>query len=261
MASAPPSIFSNARRFARRRRMLTRHADADAARFIEAHMVDDIVERLAFVRAEPAKALVIGEVGNALADHLSSGGAAVVQADTVSFLDRIVIDLEQPFPHSGFDLIAVLGVLDTVNDLPGALIHLHRALAPGGRIIASFPGAGSLPQLRAIMLEADGERPAARTHPLVDSRAGAQLLQRAGWSDPVVDSIELSVSYRSLSRLVSDLREQGLGNVLASPAPPLGIAGMARAKTAFASRADDASRVVETFAILTLSGKRSLAGT
>ena len=166
-----------------------------------------------------------------------------------------------PTPHQDLISSRSFGLLDTVNDLPGALIHLRHALAPGGRVIASFPGAGSLTQLRAIMLEADDERPAARVHPLVDSRAGAQLLQRAGWSDPVVDSIELPVAYRSLGRLVADLREQGLGNVLASPAPPLGKAGMARAQQAFASRADDQGRVVETFAILTLSGRRSLAGT
>ena len=57
----------------------------------------------------------------------------------------------------------------------------------GGLAIASFMGAGSLPVLRRIMQAADGHRPAARVHPMVDVRAGAQLMQRAGWSDPVAD--------------------------------------------------------------------------
>ena len=147
-----------------------------------------------------------------------------------------------------------MATLDTVNDLPGALIHIRNALAPGGRAIASFVGAGSLPALRGIMLAADGERPAARVHPMVDVRAGAQLLQRAGWADPVADSRTLTVAYRSLDRLAEDLRAQGLGNVLASHAP-LARKALERARTAFAAAADEQGRVVESFEILTLSGR------
>jgi hypothetical protein len=86
-------------------------------------------------------------------------------------------------------------------------------------------------------------------------RAGAQLLQRAGWADPVADSRTTAVAYRSLERLAADLRAQGFGNVLASRAPPLGKAGLERARQAFAEAADERGRVVETFEILTLSGR------
>jgi hypothetical protein len=145
--------------------------------------------------------------------------------------------------------------------LPGALIHIRQALRPGGRAIASFAGAGSLGHLRSAMLAADGERPAGRMHPMVDIRAAAQLLQRAGWSDPVADCRAIRVSYRSLDRLVADLRDQGLGNVLASPAPPLGKAALERARAAFLEAAGPDGRVVESFEILTLTGRRSLRGT
>ena len=94
-------------------------------------------------------------------------------------------------------------------------------------MIASFIGAGSLPALRAAMLVADGDRPAPRLHPQVDVRAGGQLLQRAGFADPVVDSRGLDVRFSSLERLVGDLRAQGLGNVLARSGPPLGKAALA----------------------------------
>ena len=162
---------------------------------------------------------------------------------------------ERGIARDRIDFVASVATLDTVNDLPGALIHMRRALAPSGRAIASFVGAGSLPVLRRIMLAADGERPAARVHPMVDVRAGAQLLQRAGWADPVADGRTLSVAYRSLERLVADLRAQGLGNVLASRAPGLGKVGLERAREAFAAEADEQGRVVETFEILTLSGR------
>ena len=248
MASAPPTIFSPTRRLAARRRSARLQQSADPARFVIADMVEDVIERLAFLRHEPERALVIGDWTGALAEAL--GGAAVTEVEPAAGFDE-----EAPFPIGGFDLVAGVATLDTVNDLPGALIHIRRALAPGGRAIASFVGAGSLPALRRIMLAADGERPAARVHPMVDVRAGAQLLQRAGWADPVADSRTLTVAYRSLDRLVSDLREQGLGNVLASRAPALGKAGLARAREAFAAEADEEGRVVETFEILTLSGR------
>ena len=82
-------------------------------------------------------------------------------------------------------------------------------------------------------------------------------MQRAGWADPVADSRTLTVAYRSLERLVGDLRAQGLGKVLASVAPPLGKAGLERARAAFAADADERGRVIETFEIVTLSGRHA----
>ena len=106
------------------------------------------------------------------------------------------------------------------------------------------------------MLAADAERPAARLHPMVDVRAGAQLIQRAGWADPVVDGHALHVRYKSLQRLAGDLREQALGNVLASRPPPLDRAAYRRAEAAFAAQAEEDGRVTETFETVTLSGRR-----
>jgi SAM-dependent methyltransferase len=248
--SAPPRIFDPDRRRSARRRIASRQAKPGAARFV----LEDMLERLAFVRHEPGKALVIGDWTGALAGQLTLQGAEVTSADPLT------LDEEQPYPASGFDLIASLGTLDTVNDLPGALIHIREALAPGGRAIASFIGDGSLGHLRHAMLAADAERPAARLHPMVDIRAAAALLQRAGWAEPVADSRTLTVSYRSLDRLVADLRDQGLGNVLASAGPPLGKAALERARAAFLEGADAEGRVVESFEIVTLSGRRSLRG-
>jgi len=248
MQKAPPTIFSPARRVAARRRMLGLQR-SDAVAFVLDDIVEDMRERLAFLRHEPQRALVIGDWTGRLAAWLRAGGTEVAEAEPGEGFDE-----QQPFACGGFDFVAGAGTLDTVNDLPGALIHVRKALAPGGRAIASFVGAGSLPTLRRIMLAADRDRPAARIHPMVDVRAGAQLLQRAGWADPVADSRTLKVAYRSLERLVADLRAQGLGNVLASHAP-LGKAGRERARAAFAAEADEQGRVVESFEILTLSGR------
>jgi len=253
---APPVIFDPDRRFAVRRRMRRLQKRPGAARFVIEDMVEDVRDRLAFLRCEPQRALVAGDWTGELAAALSASGAAVIRADPAPEGDEVSLDEERPFAVANQDLVVSLGLLDTVNDLPGALIHIRNALAPGGLAIASFVGTGSLPILRQVMLSADAERPAARIHPFVDVRAGAELLQRTGWADPVVDGHTLKVRYSTLERLVSDLRQLGLGNVLASRAPPLTRAGYARAQAAFAAHADAEGRVTESFEIVTLSGSR-----
>jgi len=253
-SSIPPRIFSPHRRLAVRTRMQNLQVRAEAPRYVMADMAEDVRERLGFLRFRPARALLVGDWTGDLARVLEDGGCAVLRADPVPLPGCAPLDEEQPYPFGGFDLVVSLGTLDTVNDLPGALIHIRNALAPGGLMIASFMGAGSLPALRAAMLAGDGDRPAARMHPMVDVRAGGQLLQRAGFARPVVDSRELDVRFGSLDSLAGDLRAQGLGSVLASHAPSLARAGLERARAAFLDLADDEGRVSERFAILTLSG-------
>jgi hypothetical protein len=252
-APAIPTIFSAVRRTLRCARARQRAARPGAARFLFDDMIEDTLERLAFLRHQPCRALVVGDATGILAPTLRGGGAAVSEPDQ--------IDLEAPHPDGGHDLIVVIGLLDAVNDLPGALIHLRAALAPGGLVMAHFIGGQSLPALRAAMMAAEPDRPAARLHPLVDPRAAPALLQRAGWKDPVVDTHTLAVRYSSLDRLVADLRDQGLGNALAKPAAPLGKPALARARAAFAERVEADGKTTETFEIVTLTGRRSLAGT
>lgn len=225
--------------------MLRLQSRADAPRYILEDMVEDVSERLAFLRHRPRRALIIGDYSGALAARLLDGGCSVESGEPAAGFAE-----ERPFPHSGYDLIASLGTLDTVNDLPGALLHIRAALVPGGLAIASFVGAGSLPALREAMLAADGDRPAPRLHPAVDVRAGGQLLQRAGWADPVADGRSLAVRFSSLARLVSDLRMQGLSNCLARSGPALMRPNYSIAKERFGSG------TLEQFEIVTLSGWR-----
>lgn len=246
--AAPPEIFSARRRSARAARAEALQRRRGAADWLAAALVEDTLERIEFMQIPPGRALVFGTGGAELARLLERRDFRVTLADPGS------LDLEQPLPFGGFGLIASLAALDTVNDLPGALIHQRNALAPEGVMLASMIGAGSLPRLRGALLAADGERPAARIHPAVDARSGAGLLQRAGFSRQVGDSWTLRLRYGAMDDLVADLRTQGLTSALNDSAPPVTRAGLERARAAFLDDADRHGRVVETLEILTLTG-------
>ena len=115
-----------------------------------------------------------------IAARLRGAGLTVVEGEASDLI-----------PHPGtYDLIASVGRLDTINDLPGALALARRALTPEGLFLAAFAGAGSLPALRRAVRageEAEGTGAAPRIHPQIDVRAAGDLLLRAGFALPVVD--------------------------------------------------------------------------
>ena len=238
--STVPQIFDQRRRRLRYERALARQKRPDAARWLLDAMAEDVIERLGFLRWEGSSGLISGLGGEAVAAALGkSAGPA--------------IDFARPIPGGPYDLVVSLGELDTVNDLPGALIHLRHALAPGGLLLASFVAAGSVPALRHAMLAADADRPAARIHPQIDNRAASGLLRRAGFVRHVVDVHVLDVRVRDLARLLNDLRDQGLGSALADRAPALGKQALASARAAFAAPAEKDGKTSERFEIVTLT--------
>lgn len=222
-----------------------------AARYLYEDMREEVKERLSFMQFAPARALVIGDPAGLSQVELRQRGAEV------EWLAAGAWNGDRPLDIGSFDLIVQDSSLSTINDLPGALLHLRQALAPGGLLIASIMGAGSLPALRSTMLAGEPERPHPRIHPQIDNHTASALLQRAGFARQVVDTHELTVRYRTLGTLLSDLRDQGLGNVLADAAPPLGREALRRAEEAFRTQADEDGRVSETFAIVTMTGWRS----
>lgn len=243
--TAVPQIFDNHRRLLRRHRAESRQARPDAANWLHDAMAEDMVERIGFLRWQ----------GNSA--RLAGLGSATIAAALGLPPPAATTDYERPFDGAPVDLIVSLGELDTINDLPGALIHLRAALAPGGLFLASVLGAGSIPKLRQAMLAADDDRPAAHIHPQIDDRAASALLQRAGFARQVVDRHTLTVRYATLDRLVADLRDHGQSAVLTDRAPPLGKAALERARAAFGALAEDDGKVSEKFEVITLTAWKS----
>lgn len=250
MDRKPPTIFSKQRKRLRHQRASHLLDSKDGAIFLLEEMADDIHDRLAFVRQSGGDVLIEG-----FGDFLVAEGPWVNDTE-FSYVEGQDFDDPVPFTEASFDLVISINSLDTVNDLPGALIQMRALLKPGGLAVATFIGGMSLLKLRQAMIAAEPDRPAARMHPLVDPRSCPQLLQRAGWKDPVVDSHVLTARYSAMDRLVADLREQAMGSALASAAPSLGKAALERAHTAFLEQADEDGKVSETFEIVTLTGRR-----
>jgi len=254
---SPPVIFARSRRIAARQRMAAAERAGHGVSTIARELAEDIVDRLGFLRETFDNALVLGDRTGALIRHLERQGTQVIPADPAPLDGLAQMDEEAPIGGGPFSLVVTLGLLDTVNDLPGALVLMRRALKPGGLMIASFAAAGSLPKLRAAMLEADGDRPAPRIHPQVDVRAAGQLLTRLGYADPVVDGWGFDIGFDSFDQLVGDLRAQALNNVLARSGPPLSRAAVATARARFEASRDADGLIRERFEFVTLTGRNA----
>ncbi len=243
MQGSAPQIFDPARRTALRARALALGAEQS---FLLQHMADELADRLACVTRSFDRTLVIGPIA-VIADRILAGRESVIVAEPMLDEERL------GFIANDFDLILSAGTLDSVNDLPGALVQIRRSLKPDGLFLGTLFGAGSLATLKAALLEADGAMVRSHIHPQIDLQIMSDLMSRAGFALPVADIDTLHVRYSDWRRLVGDLREAGIGNALA------GQRGFARSlpeklDSAWAAHADANGKVQECFTFLQLSG-------
>ena len=95
-----------------------------------------------------------------------------------------------PFADASLDLVVSALALQFVNDLPGTLIQIRRALKPDGLLLAAMIGGDSLNELREAFAEAESEIEGGvspRVAPFADVRDLGALMQRAGFALPVTD--------------------------------------------------------------------------
>ena len=239
-------------------------ASGGAAEYLHRRTADELIERLDLVKRDFRHALDLGCGDSWLGRRLRERGLDVVSADAgrafAAAAGGVQCDEDRlPFADGAFDLVVSVGVLDSVNDLPGALTLIRRALRPDGLFLAAFAGAGSLPCLRQAMRAADEAEAAdsvsPRIHPQIDVRAAGDLLGRAGFALPVADCETVTVRFGALAQLVADLRAMGATNLLAARSKrPLGRFALAAAAAEFAECADADGRTAERFEIIHLSG-------
>ena len=122
-----------------------------------------------------------------------------------------------PFAGASLDLVTSSLVLHWANDLPGVFVQVRRALRPDGLFLGALFGGDTLCELKESFLRAESEveqGASPRVSPFVDVRDVGMLLQRAGFSLPVVDIDTIPVMYSSPFKLMADLRGMGESNVL-----------------------------------------------
>jgi SAM-dependent methyltransferase len=263
----PPALFDRALLARRLDRAARRASQRPGVDFLLSRAAEELADRLALVRRGFAVAVDFGAPAPHAAAVLAAragGGATLRLAPTFvtvgAGFPAAVADLERsPLADESCDLVVSLMALHHVNDLPGALIQIRRALKPDGLFLAALPGGETLTELRRSLTEAESDilgGAAPRVAPFADVRALGGLMQRAGFALPVVDADRIVVRYPDFFALTGDLRAFGAANALALRSrKPLSRAVIARAAALYADRfADPDGRLRATFDIVWLTG-------
>ncbi|MCB1540880.1 MAG: methyltransferase domain-containing protein [Rhodoblastus sp.] len=255
-----PVIFDRALLTRRQKRALAQ----GPADFLLTATVEELVARLSAVQREFVSALDVGGPLPMLADALARPGRDVVRVcDDPGFAGagRFVVPEGETLPAAAasVDLVVSALALQWVNDLPGLLAQIRRALKPDGLFLACLVGNASLSELRASFTAAEAELEGGaspRVAPFGDVRELGALMQRAGFALPVVDFETLTVRYDSMFGLMADLRAMGATNALVVRSrKPLRRATLMRAAQIYAERyGDPDGRVRASFDIVWLSG-------
>ncbi|WP_311031662.1 class I SAM-dependent methyltransferase [Mesorhizobium koreense] len=238
-------------------------ADAD---FLMRRVAEDLGERLSTVGRDFPEAAALfcqtATAGDVLRQSGKVGNVHRIEADAALLGDRqgmIATPETVPLPAESLDLAVSLLSLHSMNDIPGMLIQIRRALRPDGLFLGALAGSGTLAELRESLLLAETELSGGaspRVAPFVDVRDAGGLLQRAGFALPVADTETIRVRYPSMFELMRDLRAMGETSILtARPRRPVPLRLFTRAAEIYAERHAEADgRIPATFQIVWLSG-------
>jgi SAM-dependent methyltransferase len=245
-----PILFDRALLRVRQRRALKQ----GPATFLLDRVAEDMEERLAAVKRDFAEVADIWTPGDALRKQLGHRFKSFTHIDLADAAQEVL-----PFQQEALDLVVSALAFQFVNDLPGVLAQIRRALKPDGLLLAAMIGGDTLTELRQAFAEAEAECEGGvspRVAPFADLRDVGSLLQRAGFALPVTDVDSLVVRYDNAFALMADLRRMGATNVMVERRrTPTRIATMLRMSEIYANRFADADgRIRASFDVIWLSG-------
>lgn len=164
-----------------------------------------------------------------------------------------------PIAPASMDAIISNLNIHTVNDLPGALLQIRNCLKDDGLFIASMLGGETLHELRTVLTEVElelfgGVSP--RIAPFADKRQMGDLLARAGFALPVIDSDIITVTYDNVFKLFHDLRGMGESNSInaRNKAPVTREFFMRSAQLYQEKHAQDDGQIIASFEVIFLMG-------
>lgn len=254
------------------RDLLVRRRDRAAATaeqhdFLLSRVADDLADRVAIVQRHFERGANIGAYHGLLSRRLRTlpNVGDVIDVEAAPRLlarcdgPRLAADEERlPFADGALDLVVSGLSLQLVNDLPGTLAQIRRALKPDGLFLAALLGGLTLTELRQSFLQAEAEvdgGASPRVAPFTDLRDAGGLLQRAGFALPVADADVVTVTYATPFDLMREVKAMGASNALvARRKVPMRRATLLRAAEIYAERFGLANgRVPATFEIVTLT--------
>src|SRR3954451_11351142 len=229
--------------------------------FLIDRVASDLADRLGAVLREFDTAVDLGTPADAARTAVEGITSIGHLYRVASSPDADVVADEETLPlrDGSLDLVVSALALQFVNDLPGALIQIRRALKPDGLLLAALLGGETLTELRESFAAAEAEIEGGvspRVAPFIDVRETGALLQRAGFALPVTDVERLTVRYSSPFVLMSELRRMRAPSALAERRRvPLRRATLSRMAEIYAQRfADPDGKIRATFEIIWLSG-------
>jgi SAM-dependent methyltransferase len=222
------------------------------ATFLLDRVTEDMEERLHAVLRDFADAADIWTPGEVL------GEAARGRFKSITRIGLDNFEALSLRPES-LDLAVSALAFQFVNDLPGVLTQIRRALRPDGLLLAAMIGGDTLTELRQSFAAAEAECEGGvspRVAPFADLRDVGSLLQRAGFALPVTDVDRVVVRYDSVLALMADLRRMGATNILLERRRmPTRRATLLRMAQIYGERfADPDGRIRATFDVIWLSG-------
>jgi SAM-dependent methyltransferase len=250
MATSPntaPRLFDRALLLARQRRALRQ----GPVTFLADRVAGDLQERLAAVKRDFAAVADVWTPGEGLPAWSRPGSFVRIAPEQSP-------DEALPLAPESIDLALSALAFQFVNDLPGVLAQIRRALKPDGLLLAAMIGGDTLTELRQSFAAAEAECESGaspRVAPFADLRDVGQLLQRAGLALPVTDVDRLTVRYGNAFALMGDLRRMGAtNNLIERRRAPTRRATLLRMAEIYAERFADADgRIRATFDIVWLS--------
>jgi SAM-dependent methyltransferase len=248
--NAAPILFDRAMLRARQARAMR----SGPAAFLLDRVAEEMAERLRAVLREFRDAADLGTVGEQVRNALTGRVGSLAHVD--------LPDVESQglaLAPESLDLVVSALAFQFVNDLPGVLAQIRRALKPDGLLLAAMLGGDTLTELRQCFAAAEAECEGGvspRVAPFADLRDVGALLQRAGFALPVTDVDRIVVRYDSALGLMADLRRMGATNILVERRrTPTRRATLLRMAQIYNERfADPDGRIRATFDVIWLSG-------
>ena len=245
-----PSLFDRALLRGR----LRRAQRLGPATFLLERVTEDMAERLSAVLRDFKDVAEVGTAADQVARALAGRFERYARIDLPTReSEPLAIEAQS------IDLVVSALAFQFVNDLPGVLAQIRRALRPDGLLMAAMIGGDTLTELRQSFAAAESELESGispRVAPFADLRDVGALLQRAGLALPVTDVDRIVVRYDNVFGLMHDLRRMAATNILVERRRmPTRRATMLRMAEIYSERfADPDGRIRATFDIIWLSG-------